>query len=167
MPLRYEKGKVETDGYVSFWKDGGKPILKVGNKTVGYEADVGKGKSVVIGGSIGARLTFATFYKTSESYLNEVTQFTKWLLSRINVKPVVEQDAPVEVIMRETPSSYFLFVINRGHARKVKINTRGEISGQPELLYRIFNSQIIGHEQSAISLSMDENDSMIIKLAKK
>ena len=58
--LTYESGRVDADGYLSFW-EGEKinPLLTYKGRIVGYEADIGKGKSVVIGGGIGAGIAIA------------------------------------------------------------------------------------------------------------
>lgn len=149
---------------------GSETLLKRGKRVVGWSAPLSKGRVTVAGTLPGALYAGSGYYSIRPEEHRALRGFADGLLGRAGVSPALATPPGVEAVARRAPGGTLLFLLNRGPARKAEVGLRdpGRLGLGPksrvEVLYAHKKSKPAASAGSAVEVSMDADDGMVLLL---
>ncbi|MBC7475235.1 MAG: hypothetical protein H7263_13155, partial [Candidatus Sericytochromatia bacterium] len=156
-------GKLWASRYVSTWKAGNgiTPLLRYSGATVSYSVRHGFGKSIFIGTLLGIFYDSSAYYKKDPTKKESIVNFLSLIFREAGLKPLHTPIPNVEVIIRKAKDSMCIFLVNRGSARDIKLETDFEFYENLEIVF-IGKQSIIDkdyfHEHRVLKAHLDTDD---------
>lgn len=116
----YPQARVATDGHelpadhlLQLYEKGARPLFSWRGKCCGYEAPVGRGRSVVLGTELAGTYVLPQYYTMAPQ---DRVRLRRWLLrwlEGLHIHPLWSSELEVELVARRSGREGWLFVINR------------------------------------------------------
>jgi hypothetical protein len=143
-------------------------VLRQGGQVAGYWAQVGQGKSIVLGTLPGGCYATSVYYQLSASERAELRRFAVELMETAGVRRAAESDLEVECVRRRLPDgSWLFFVLNRlGEQRgTLTLTLDGQADYKVETLYSYKHSSAEKQERTHEQKRDDGNHALQLALA--
>lgn len=125
-------------------------LLRKDGQVAGYSAQVGQGKSVVLGTLPGGCYATSVYYQLSASERADLRAFATELMESVGMRCVIESDLEVECVRRRlSDGGWLLFLINRlGEQRgTLALTLEGHADYTVETLYAYKHSSVEKQER--------------------
>jgi hypothetical protein len=143
-------------------------LLKGRGHMAGYSAQVGQGKSLVLGTLPGGCYATSVYYQLASTERAELRRFAVELMESAGVPRLATSDLEVECVRRRLPDgSWLLFVLNRlGEQRgTLTLSLEGGADYAIETLYAYKDSSAEKHAFAlALSLRLAADDVLVLRL---